>query len=108
MSLLVPAIASNRSAQSSALRAIGPMVSNVGATGKSPPLGTTPVLGRSPVTPQKAAGMRIDPPVSVPSVPAASSAAAAAPEPPLEPPQTCSADHGFRAGPKCGLVVRAP
>ena len=69
MSLLVPAIASNRRAQSSALRAIGPMVSNVGATGKSPPLGTTPVLGRSPVTPQKAAGMRIDPPVSVPSVP---------------------------------------
>ena len=49
--------------------------------------------------------MRIEPAVSVPSVPAARSAAAAAPLPPLEPPQMRSATHGFRAGPKCGLVV---
>ena len=52
--------------------------------------------------------MRIEPAVSVPSVPAASPAAAAAPEPPLEPPQTRSVDQGLRAGPKCGLVVSAP
>ena len=66
------------------------------------------VDGRSPVTPQKQAGIRIEPAVSVPSVPAARSAAAAAPLPPLEPPQTRSSAHGFRAGPKCGLVVSAP
>ena len=104
----VPAIASSRRAQSSALRAIGPTVSNVHETGKTPSLETSPIVGRSPVTPQKHAGMRIEPPVSVPSVAAARSAAAAAPEPPLEPPQTRSSDHGLRAGPKCGLVVRAP
>ena len=107
-SVCVPAIASSRSAQSSAVRAIGPTVSKVGDTGKSPSFETRPGVGRRPVTPQNADGMRIDPPVSVPSVPAARSAAAAAAEPPLEPPQTRSVAQGFRAGPKCGLVVSAP
>ena len=77
-------------------------------TGTTPSFGTRPIDGRSPVTPQKQAGMRTEPAVSVPSVPAARSAAAAAPLPPLEPPQIRSSDHGLCAGPKCGLVVIAP
>ncbi len=81
---------------------------SVQETGTTPSVGTRPVDGRSPVTPQKQAGIRIEPAVSVPSVPGTRSAATAAPLPPLEPPQMRSSDHGFRAGPKCGLVVVAP
>ena len=44
----------------------------------------------------------------MPSVAGTSRAAAAAPLPPLEPPQIRSVAHGFRAGPKYGLVVIAP
>ena len=99
---------SSRSAQSSAVRAIGPTVSNVQDTGTTPRFDTRPVDGRRPVTPQRAAGIRIEPAVSVPSVPATIPAAAAAPLPPLEPPQIRSVSHGLRAGPKCGLVVVAP
>jgi hypothetical protein len=53
-----------------------------------------------PVTPQNAAGIRTEPAVSVPTATSTSPAATAAPDPPLEPPQTCSVFHGFRAGPK--------
>jgi hypothetical protein len=49
--------------------------------------------------PHHADGMRIDPPVSVPSAPKHSSAATAAADPPDEPPVTRSARHGLCAGP---------
>ncbi len=58
--------------------------------------------------PQSEAGMRIDPPVSLPIVPNASPATSAAPLPPLEPPGMRSGAHGFRVGPKCGLFVVTP
>ena len=61
-----------------------------------------------PVTPQKAAGIRTEPAVSVPRDASTRPAATAAPLPPLEPPQMCSGFHGLSAGPKCGLVVEAP
>ena len=48
-----------------------------------------------PVTPQKAAGWRIEPPVSVPVAPGARPAATAAAEPPDEPPGTQSVRHGL-------------
>ena len=83
-------------------------MSNVHETGKTPRFETRPVLGRMPVTPQTAAGMRIEPAVSVPSVPAARSAPIAPPLPPLEPPQMRSGSHGLRAAPRHGLVVIAP
>ena len=103
-----PAIASRSSAQSSAVRASGPTVSYVHETGTTPRFGTRPVEGRMPVTPQNAAGIRIEPAVSVPRVPGTSPAATAAPLPPLEPPQIRSVSHGLRAGPKAALVVEAP
>ena len=65
-------------------------------------------MGLNPVTPQNAAGMRIEPPVSVPSAPSASLAATAAPEPPEEPPGTCVSFHGLCVAPKCTLLVVPP
>ena len=45
--------------------------------------------------PQSEEGMRIEPPVSVPSAPAQSPAATAAPEPLLDPPGIRSAPQGL-------------
>src|ERR1700730_16911667 len=58
--------------------------------------------------PQKAAGIRIEPPVSVPIAAAAIFATIAAPEPPLEPPGMRSRLYGLRHVPQCGLVLVAP
>ena len=77
-------------------------------SGTIPRVGTSPVEGRIPVTPQNAEGMRIEPAVSVPSAPGTSPAATAAPLPPLDPPQTRSSAHGLHARPKCALVVVGP
>jgi hypothetical protein len=51
-----------------------------------------------PVMPEKLAGWRIDPPVSVPVAAGTSRAATAAAEPPDEPPGTRVASQGFFAG----------
>src|SRR6476660_4055382 len=72
-----------RSTQPATSRASGPAWSNDGASGKTPSIGTTPKLGLNPTTPQQAAGILIEPPVSVPSAPSASPSASAAAEPPL-------------------------
>src|SRR5262245_27286411 len=96
-------------ATSSTERAIGPIVSKVGLTWSAPRLETTPDVGRRPLVPQRADGIRIDPPVSVPSAPTQRSAASAAAEPPLEPPAIRPRSHGFRQAPNGGgFVVVAP
>src|SRR5690606_32741195 len=61
-----------------------------------------------PKMPQAAAGMRIDPPVSLPVARATTRAATAAAEPPLDPPGERSGSRGFRAGPAWLLAVVAP
>ena len=81
-----PAIACSRIAQSSALRASGPIVSSEGESGIAPRSGTRPQVVLRPVMPQAAAGRRTEPPVSEPSAPNTSRAATAAPEPLEEPP----------------------
>src|ERR1700677_4849088 len=48
--------------------------------------GMRPGVGRNPTTPQNAAGVRTDPPKSVPWARGTRPAATAAAEPPLEPP----------------------
>src|SRR5580658_2784643 len=53
-----------------------------------------------PTTPQKAAGSRMEPPVSVPSAPKQRPAATAAAEPPEEPPAMRLRSQGLRVGPK--------
>src|SRR5689334_2094798 len=79
--------------------AIGPAWSNVGASGNTPSVDTSPYVGLSPTTPQHAAGMRIDPPVSVPVAASASPSTKAAAEPPDEPPAVSEGDRGFGTTP---------
>ena len=58
--------------------------------------------------PQNAAGIRIEPPLSVPSAASASPAASAAAEPPLEPPAIRPGATGFGTQPKCGFIDVTP
>ena len=48
------------------VRAIGPTVSKLGASGQTPSSGMRPQVVLSPAVPQQAAGMRMEPPVSLP------------------------------------------
>ena len=66
-------------------RAIGPLVSNDRPSGTTPSRESRPRVGLMHASPFAAQGLRIDPPVSVPSAIGAYQAATAAPEPPLEP-----------------------
>jgi hypothetical protein len=66
---------------------------------------TTPAVGFSPTSPQKAAGVRIEPPPSVPVASGAMPAASAAPDPPEEPPGDHAGAHGFPVGPNTALSV---
>ena len=66
-----------------------------------------------PTMPAKAAGWRIEPPVSVPVAPRHRPAATAAAEPPDEPPGTSFASdpsrrHGLTAGPKHEVSLDEP
>src|SRR5580704_3758464 len=72
-----------------------------------------PYVGLMPTMPVKAAGWRIEPPVSVPRAPGHSCAATAAAEPPEEPPGTiCASEprrrHGETTGPHCELSFDEP
>src|SRR3954454_1029075 len=58
--------------------------------------------------PQNAAGIRIDPPVSLPSASAAPPVATATALPPEEPPGMRPGSHGLRHGGKCGLLDVIP
>ena len=80
---------------------------HVGDIGKWP-VGTRPGLGRSPTTLQKLAGLRSDPPRSLPSARATNRAASAAAAPPLLPPALRPRWYGLRVAPKTGLTVCEP
>ena len=70
-----------------------------------------PEVGFIPTTPQKLAGWRIDPPVSVPKAPKHRLADTAAADPPEEPPETRSCpdgDLGLIVFPKILVVVEDP
>src|SRR6266851_2850737 len=58
--------------------------------------------------PHRAAGWRIEPPVSGPSAHGASPSATAAALPPEEPPGTRSRSHGLRTGPKPEFSLEDP
>ena len=60
---------------------------------------TSPYVGRSPVMPQYADGVTMDPDVSDPSANGTSPAATALPEPLDEPPDQHDVSQGFRPGP---------
>src|ERR1700710_2850863 len=94
-----PAIRPSSSAQSSTVRASGPTVSSDCDSGIAPARLIRPTVVLRPVTPQKCAGIRIEPPVSEPSAANVRRAATAAPDPEDEPPVTRSKAHGLYTGP---------
>ena len=61
-----------------------------------------------PVMPEKLAGWRIEPPVSVPVAAGTSRAATAAAEPPDEPPGTRCASQGLFTAPKAEFSLAEP
>ena len=90
------------------VRAIGPTWSKLGASGKQPSVGTRSKVGLKPTTPQHAAGMRIDPPESVPSAASARPAASAAPSRRVEPPASRPGASGIRDGAEVRVLGRDP
>ena len=62
-------------------------------------VGTVPGETRKPTMPQKAAGVRSEPPVSEPVQIGSIDAASATAEPPDEPPQMRAVSKGLRVGP---------
>ena len=86
-------------AQSSAERETGPTVSMDHDTPATPRRLTSPHVGRRPVSPLQAAGMRVEPPVSSASAEAHRKAAVAAAEPLLEMPGLRDKSHGLRGCP---------
>jgi len=91
------------SRRSSAVRARGPFtgrsgggwVGTPGGDGRRSVSDTTPEVGLWPYTPQKCAGTRMDPPMSLPVASHARPAATAAALPPLEPPGVRVRSHGL-------------
>ena len=83
----LPVSTDQRAAASRTVRAIGPTVSSVGQSGKTPSIGTAPSRVLRPTISHAAAGSRIEQPVSVPSPsshrPAASAAAFPLDDPPV-------------------------
>src|SRR5271165_2091788 len=70
--------------------------------------GTRPGDGRSPTTLQKLAGLRRDPPRSLPSARHTSRAASAAAAPPLLPPALRPGSYGLRVAPNRAFTVCEP
>src|SRR3954452_6286801 len=103
-----PAITLRIRAQSSAVCASGPTVSSVNESGIALARLTRLLVGLSPDTPQKCAGMRIEPPVSEPSAAGTSRAATAAPEPDEEPPVIRAVSHGLQTLPVWTLCPVGP
>ena len=82
----VTAITASAIAASSAVRAIGPVLSSSQSSGAMPAMLTRPRVGNTPTRPLVAAGMRIELPVSVPLPSTAKFAATAVTVPPDDPP----------------------
>src|SRR5512145_2548336 len=99
-----PRITSRSSDASAMLTASGPFVErSIHDGGGSCPI--NPPVGFSPTSPQNAAGIRIDPPPSVPVANGAMPAASPAPLPPLEPPGDQSRAQGSCVSPKSRFAV---
>ncbi len=95
-----PAVASSTAALSRTLRVI--TCSYVSGPQYSPWPGARLVrsrLGLRPTSPQQDAGIRIEPPMSLPWATGTIPAATAAADPPLDPPGEWVSDHGLWAAP---------
>src|SRR5579863_4237469 len=101
-----PAIACNISAVSITVRVIGVMCDWLPKPSGVRSCGTSPSVCLKPTTPQHAAGMRLDPPPSVPTPIGTSPAATEAAAPPLDPPHVRDKSHGLTVRPKSGASVK--
>ncbi len=103
-----PASTERENATSSTLRAIGPSTPSVSHGRSAGQRGTRPGEGRDPTTLQNDAGLRSEPPRSLPSASGTSPAASAAAAPPLLPPQVLARSYGLQVAPKTALKVCDP
>src|SRR5690606_5817487 len=92
----------------STVAASGPAESRLKASGKLPSAGTRAAVGLKPVRPQKLAGMRMEPLVSVPRAATAMPSATETAAPDDEPPgmRRLSRSQGLLGVPKCGFRPR--
>ncbi len=95
-------------AQSATLFANGPIESSVVLKGNAPAVGTRWRLGLKPTMPHSAAGMRTEPPVSLPMAISAMRSPTVTAAPEDEPPGTRARSRGLAGVPKCGLAPMAP
>ena len=91
-------MASSSRAASATVRASGPSVDRPARSGLSGPPEIRPRVGLIPNRPHTLAGIRIEPPPSLPWAAGARPAATAAPAPPLDPPAERVRSQGVRAG----------
>ena len=82
-------------------------MSSDGASGYTPSTGTRPQVVFRPAIPQQAAGIRMEPPVSVPRATSASPAATATADPLDDPPGSRRGSAGFTGVPDHGLTPLA-
>ena len=100
-----PCVAARNRRASSAQRASGPWWEIESNRPGSTSIGIRPSAGLSPTTPLHAAGMRTEPPMSLPSASGTQPDATAAALPPEEPPGVRSRACGLRVVPHSGLSV---
>src|SRR5437763_17179080 len=93
---------------SATVRASGPTWSSVRDNGTTPSVDTSPHVGLRPTVPQAAAGIRIDPPVSLPTDTMAMPVATLMADPPLDPPGDRDGSWGFRAAPNADSSLVVP
>src|SRR2546426_1330255 len=95
---------SSTSAASRTVRVMGPTWdTRAKPLGTPRPSGTRPYDGLKPYTPQNAAGVRIEPPPSVPSASGPQPPATPTAAPPLEPPGVRAGVHRLPVTPKSGV-----
>jgi len=90
-----PAITASAAAHAETLFDMGPTESKLNESGNAPSVGTLHLDGLKPTSPQNAAGMRVDPPVSVPIAISHMPSATATAPPDVEPPGTRARSAGF-------------
>ena len=94
-----PAMALSSNAVSATVRPIGPTTDSTFQPWARRSVGTRPGVGRKPTMPQKAAGLRNDPPVSEPWQSGAMPVASATADPPDEPAQDFCGSNGLPVAP---------
>ena len=94
-----PATVESNRQTSGTVRAIGPSTGKLDQPTRRLSLGTRPGVGRKPTMPEKAAGLRSDPPVSEPVHSGTMPVANATAEPPDEPAADFCGSNGLPVAP---------